>query len=146
MTLKLAVAGARSFAAVAGGAPVALAQPAVSAVSTVIAASVVASHRDAVMTIRRIPDRIGSGCKCTGSRAPRRGAVQCGGPVPQRRIPLTGADRQPVLLDDLPVHTRGCEPGAGDIGGRETLLNRAGIRPGQCIAVTSVMIGACVAL
>jgi hypothetical protein len=57
MTLKLAVAGARSFAAVAGGALVTLAQPAVSTASTVIAAIVVASHRDAVMTIRRIPDR-----------------------------------------------------------------------------------------
>ena len=56
MTLKLAVAGARSFAAVAGGAPVALAQPAASAASTVIAASLGASHRDAIMTIRRIPD------------------------------------------------------------------------------------------
>jgi hypothetical protein len=53
MTLKLAVAGARSFAAVAGGALVTLAQP---AASMVIAASLVASHRDAVMTIRRIPD------------------------------------------------------------------------------------------
>jgi len=50
------VAGARSFAAVAGGAPVALAQPAASAASTVIAASLGASHRDAIMTIRRIPD------------------------------------------------------------------------------------------
>jgi hypothetical protein len=57
MTLKLAVAGARSFAAVAGGALVTLAQPAARAASTVIAASLVASHRDAVMTIRRIPDR-----------------------------------------------------------------------------------------
>ena len=57
MTLKLAVAGARSFAAVAGCALVTLAQPAASATSTVIAASVVASHRDAVMTMRRIPDR-----------------------------------------------------------------------------------------
>jgi hypothetical protein len=57
MTLKLAVAVARSFAAVAGGAPVALAQPAAMAASTVIAASLVASHRDAVMTIRRIPDQ-----------------------------------------------------------------------------------------
>ena len=57
MTLKLALAGARSFAAVAGGALVKLAQPAASATSTVIAASVVASHRDAVMTMRRIPDR-----------------------------------------------------------------------------------------
>jgi hypothetical protein len=57
MTLKRAVAGARSVAAVAGGALVTLAQPAVSTAGTVIAASVVASHRDAVMTIRRIPDR-----------------------------------------------------------------------------------------
>jgi hypothetical protein len=57
MTLKLAVAGARSFAAVAGGALVTLAQPAASAVSPVIAASVVASRRDAVMTMRRIPGR-----------------------------------------------------------------------------------------
>jgi hypothetical protein len=29
-----------------------------------------------------------------------------GGPVPQRRIPLTGADGQPVLLDDLPPGVR----------------------------------------
>lgn len=57
MTLKLAVAGARPFAAVAGWALVTLAQPAVSATSTVIAASLVASHRGAVMTIRRIPDQ-----------------------------------------------------------------------------------------
>jgi hypothetical protein len=57
MRLKLALAGARSFAAVAGGTLVTLAQPAASATSTVIAASVVASHRDAVMTMRRIPDR-----------------------------------------------------------------------------------------
>jgi hypothetical protein len=57
MTLKLAVAGARSFAAVAGGALVTLAQPGVSAASTVIVASLVASRRDAVMTMRRIPDR-----------------------------------------------------------------------------------------
>jgi hypothetical protein len=57
MTLKLAVAGARSFTAVAGGALVTLAQPAASAVSPVIAASAVASRRDAVMTMRRIPGR-----------------------------------------------------------------------------------------
>jgi hypothetical protein len=36
---------------------VTLAQPGVSAASTVIAASLVASRRDAVMTMRRIPDR-----------------------------------------------------------------------------------------
>jgi hypothetical protein len=57
MTLKLAVVGAPSFATLAGWAPVALAQPAARAASTVIAASLVASHRDAVMTIRRIPDQ-----------------------------------------------------------------------------------------
>jgi hypothetical protein len=57
MTLKLAVAGARSFIAVVGWALVTLAQPDVSAASTVIAASLVASRRDAVMTMRRIPDR-----------------------------------------------------------------------------------------
>jgi hypothetical protein len=57
MTMKLAVAGAGSFAAVAGCALVTLAQPAASASSTVIAASLVARHRDAVMTMRRIPDR-----------------------------------------------------------------------------------------
>ena len=68
MTLKLAVAGAGSFATVAGGMLVALAQPAISAASTVVAASVVASHRDAVMTIRRIPDRLGSGCRYAGKR------------------------------------------------------------------------------
>jgi len=57
MTLKLALAGAGSFAVLAGWALVTLAQPVASATSTVIAASVVASHRDAVMTMRRIPDR-----------------------------------------------------------------------------------------
>jgi hypothetical protein len=57
MTVKLAVAGAGSFAAVAGCALVTLAQPAASATSTVIAASLVARHRDALMTMRRIPDR-----------------------------------------------------------------------------------------
>jgi hypothetical protein len=57
MTLKLALAGACSLAGVAGGALVTLAQPAVSAASTVIAASLVARARDAVMTMRRIPDR-----------------------------------------------------------------------------------------
>jgi hypothetical protein len=57
MTLKLAVAGARSLTAVAGCALVTLAQPAASATSTAIVASVVARHRDAVMTMRRIPDR-----------------------------------------------------------------------------------------
>jgi hypothetical protein len=61
MTLKLAGAGARSFAVAAGCALVTLAQPAASATSTVIAASLVASHRDAVMTMRRIPDQHGSG-------------------------------------------------------------------------------------
>ena len=55
MKLKLAIAGARSLAAVAGRALVTLAQPAASATRAVIAASVVAIHRDAVMTIRRIP-------------------------------------------------------------------------------------------
>ena len=79
MTLKLAVAGADSLAAVAGGALVTLAQPAASATSTVIAASVGASHRDAVMTMRRIPGRYGSRCKCAGSRAPETGryGVRC---------------------------------------------------------------------
>jgi hypothetical protein len=57
MTLKLAVAGARSFAAVAGRALVTLAQPGASATRAVIAASVVAIHRDAVMTMRRIPSQ-----------------------------------------------------------------------------------------
>jgi len=57
MTLKLAVAGARSFTAVAGSALVTLAQPAAKAAKPVIAAILVASHRDAVMTIRRIPDQ-----------------------------------------------------------------------------------------
>jgi hypothetical protein len=57
MTLKLAAAGARSFAAVAGWALVTLAQPAANTTSTVVAASLVVSHRDAVMTMRRIPDQ-----------------------------------------------------------------------------------------
>ena len=70
MTLKLAVAGAGFFAAVAGCALVTLPQPAASATSTVIPASVVASHRDAVMTMRRIPDRSGSKCKCAGNPRP----------------------------------------------------------------------------
>jgi hypothetical protein len=70
MTLKLAAAGADFVAAVAGWALVALAQPAASATSTVIAASVVASRRDAVMTMRRIPDRYGSGCECAANPRP----------------------------------------------------------------------------
>ena len=32
------------------------------------------------------------------------GAAGHGGPVPQRRIPLAGADRQPVLPEDRPGH------------------------------------------
>ena len=55
MTLKLALADACPLAGVAGDALVTLAQPAASAVSPVIAASAVASRRDAVMTMRRIP-------------------------------------------------------------------------------------------
>ena len=51
---NVAVAAARSLSAVAGRALVTLAQP---ATSTAIEASVVASHRDAVMTMRRIPDQ-----------------------------------------------------------------------------------------
>jgi hypothetical protein len=92
MTLKLAVAGAGSFAAVAGGAPVALAQPAVSAASTVIGASVVASHRGAVMTIRRVPDRLGSGCRCAG---------------------------KPVLLSGLSAHARVRAVAQATSGGRK---------------------------
>jgi hypothetical protein len=57
MTLKLAAAGAGFVAAVAGWALVTLAQPAASATSTVIGASVAARHRDAVMTMRRIRDQ-----------------------------------------------------------------------------------------
>ena len=57
MTVKLAVAGAGSFAAVAGCALVTLAQQAARAISRVIAASLVACHSDAVMTMRRIPAR-----------------------------------------------------------------------------------------
>lgn len=60
VTPKLAVAGARSFAAVAGRALVALAQPAASATRAVIAASLVAIHRGSVMTMRRIPASEGS--------------------------------------------------------------------------------------
>jgi hypothetical protein len=55
MTLKLAAAGADFAGAVARCALVTLAQPAASATSTVTAATVVASRRDAVMTMRRIP-------------------------------------------------------------------------------------------
>ena len=61
MTLKLAVAGAGFFAAVAGGALVTLAQPTASVTKAVVAANVVAIHRDLVMTIRRIRNRPGSG-------------------------------------------------------------------------------------
>jgi hypothetical protein len=75
MTLKLAVAGGGSLAAVAGGAPVALAQPTVSAATTVVAASVVASHRDAIMTIRRVPDRLGSGVPLRRKPRPRDAAL-----------------------------------------------------------------------
>jgi hypothetical protein len=55
MTLKLATAGFRSFAAVAGRALVPLAQPAASVTRAVTATSLVAIRRDAVMTMRRIP-------------------------------------------------------------------------------------------
>jgi len=132
MTLKLAVAGAGSFATVAGGALVALAQPAISAASTVVAASVVASHRDAVMTIRRIPDRLGSGCRCAGKPAARDAALL-----------------RPVLTLGMPLKEKGPgtaagrRGGPGDIRRPQTLLNRAGIPgPGHRIRVTSVMIGA----
>jgi hypothetical protein len=54
MKLKLAVAGARSLSAAAGCALVTPAQP---ATSTANAASTIVRHRDAVMTMRRIPDR-----------------------------------------------------------------------------------------
>ena len=61
MTLKLAVAGDRSLIVAAGGALVALAQPAASAMGTASAASLVASRLDAVMTMRRVPADRGSG-------------------------------------------------------------------------------------
>ena len=49
----------------------------------------------------------------------------------QRRIPLTGADGQPVLLDDLPAHGPECEPGRRRYPAASTLLNRAEFRPVQ---------------
>jgi hypothetical protein len=77
MTLKPAVAGARSFAAVAGRALVTLAQPAASATRAVIAASVVASDRDAVMTMRRIPDQSGSGARARRNQGRKRARPAC---------------------------------------------------------------------
>jgi hypothetical protein len=61
MTLKLAVGGGRSLIVTAGRALVALAQPVASAIGTASAASVVASRRDAVMTMRRVQAGRGSG-------------------------------------------------------------------------------------
>jgi hypothetical protein len=61
MTVKLAVGGGRSLIVAAGRALVALAQPVASAIGTASAASVVASRRDAVMTMRRVQADRGSG-------------------------------------------------------------------------------------
>jgi hypothetical protein len=61
MTVKLAVGGGRSLIVTAGRALVALAQPVASAIGTASAASVVASRRDAVMTMRRVQAGRGSG-------------------------------------------------------------------------------------
>jgi hypothetical protein len=60
MTVKLAVGGSRSLIVAAGRALVALAQPVASAIGTASAASVVASRRDAVMTMRRVQAGWGS--------------------------------------------------------------------------------------
>lgn len=60
MTLKLAVGGGRSLVVAAGRALVALAQPVASAIGTASAASVVASRRDAIMTMRRVQAGRGS--------------------------------------------------------------------------------------
>ena len=61
MTVKLAVGGGRSLIVASGRALVALAQPVASAIGTASAASVVASRRDAVMTMRRVQAGRGSG-------------------------------------------------------------------------------------
>ena len=84
MTLKLAGAGADFVGAVAGWALVTLAQPAASVTSTVTAASVVASRRDAVMTMRRILGPRGSAGKCAAN--PRLGT--------RTRYPAACAARQ----------------------------------------------------
>jgi len=60
MALKRAVGGARAATAAAGCALVALAQPAVSATGTAVAASTIVSRLDAIMPIRRAPARPGS--------------------------------------------------------------------------------------
>jgi hypothetical protein len=61
MALKLEVGAARASTAAAGRALVALAQPAVSATGTAVAASTIVSRLDTIMTIRRVPARSGSG-------------------------------------------------------------------------------------
>jgi hypothetical protein len=79
---------------------VALAQPAVSAASMVIAASLVASRRDAVMTMRRVPDRLGSGCRCAAKPAVRDAALW-----------------RPVLTLGMPSKEKGSGTASGRRGG-----------------------------
>ena len=69
------------------------------------------------------------GTPAEGGRARARRLADTVDQHSQRRIPLTGADRQPVLLDDLPAHA-GCEPWRRPYPAASTLLNRAEFRPG----------------
>jgi hypothetical protein len=123
MTLKLAVAGADFVAGVAGWALVTLAQPAASATGTVIAARAVASRRDAVMTMRRVPGRYGSGCRCAANPRARdaarwRPVLTMGVPVEEKRgrarRPGRHGGRAPQLADLANRYRRA----AGAAGGR----------------------------
>src|SRR5712664_2243902 len=60
MAPKLPVGAALATTAAAGRPLVALAQPAVSATGTAVAASTIVSRLDTIMTIRRVPARPGS--------------------------------------------------------------------------------------
>ena len=83
---------------------------------------------------------VDSGHPAEGERTGHGGAVDQYPNGGSRLLALTGSG----ATDDLSAHARGTSRGAGDIRRPQTLLNRAEFRPGQCIGVTSVMIGACV--
>jgi hypothetical protein len=77
MALKLEVGAARASTAAAGRVLVALAQPAVSATGTAVAATTIVSRLDTIMPIRRVPARPGSGHH--PAVASGRPGTRCGG-------------------------------------------------------------------
>jgi hypothetical protein len=77
MALKRAVGAARAAMAAAGCTLVTLAQPAVSATGTAVAASTIVSRLDTIMTIRRVPARPGSACHPAVESG--RPGTRCGG-------------------------------------------------------------------